>query len=60
MAVILVGFLSFGAASVRSATHQSAEAVAKANARMALMVAIGQLQGETGADRRVTGRADLA
>ncbi|MGE9268342.1 MAG: hypothetical protein ACQKBY_09615 [Verrucomicrobiales bacterium] len=60
MAVILVGFLSFGAAAVRSATHQSAESVAKANARMALMVAIGQLQKEAGPDQRVTASGGLA
>jgi hypothetical protein len=59
LAVIAIGTLSLSAVSLRSSGHGKAQAQADANARMALMIAIGQLQELAGDDRRVTATADL-
>jgi type II secretory pathway pseudopilin PulG len=59
MAVITVGTLSLSVVTLRTGTQDSAKARAQANARMALMVAIGELQRHTGADTRVTAPANI-
>lgn len=59
LTVIAVGLLSLSAVSLRSSGTASAQAIAQANARLAMMIAIGELQKHAGADQRVTGRADI-
>lgn len=60
LTVLAVGLLSLSAVSLRSSSRGDAMAEARANARMALMFAIGELQQLAGPDQRVTATADLA
>ena len=57
--LLTVGLLSLSSVSLRSSVQQGAASTARANARMSLMLAIGELQRQTGADTRVTARADV-
>ncbi len=59
IAILALGLLSLSSVALRSSSHQSADGIARANARMALVVAIAELQKNAGPDQRVTGRADL-
>lgn len=59
LTVIAVGLLSLSAVSLRSTSQGSARAEAQANARLALMLAIGELQKQAGADTRITAPADI-
>lgn len=59
LAVLAVGMLSLSAVSLRSSGHGSALTSARANARMALMIAIGELQKQAGPDQRVTAASSL-
>jgi Tfp pilus assembly protein PilX len=59
LTVIAVGLLSLSSISLRSSGATSAQATARANARMAMMLAIGQLQKSAGRDQSVTGPASL-
>jgi type II secretory pathway pseudopilin PulG len=59
LTVIAVGLLSLASISLRSSSQGSALATARANARMALMLAIGELQKQAGPDQRVSGNASL-
>jgi hypothetical protein len=54
LTVIAVGLLSLSAISLRSSSSQNAQAEARANARLALMIALGELQKHAGPDQRVT------
>lgn len=49
-----IGMLSLSAVELRRSNQAEARSIAKANARMGLMMAMGQLQRELGDDRRVT------
>ena len=59
LALIAVGLLTLSTTSVRSTKLGDAERVARANARMALVLAIGELQKATGDDRRITADASI-
>ncbi len=59
LSVIAVGLLTLSSISLRTSTQGQAMAVAQANARLALMLAIGDLQKSLGSDQRVTAAADI-
>lgn len=56
--ILVAGTQSLATISLRSSKHSSAHLEAQANARMALMLAIGELQKQTGPDQRITVTAD--
>ncbi|WP_193211338.1 hypothetical protein [Luteolibacter marinus] len=58
--VIAVGLLTLSSISLRAASGSTAMATARQNAHMALILAIGDLQKQTGRDQRVTALADIA
>lgn len=59
LVVLAVGLLSLSTISLRSSSSGLAQAEARGNARMAAIMAIGQLQDLTGLDTRVTASAKL-
>jgi len=59
LTVIAVGLLSLSTISLRSSASGEASARAYANARLAVMLAVGELQKEAGDDRRITADASL-
>ncbi|MEM9080246.1 MAG: hypothetical protein AAGC74_06080 [Verrucomicrobiota bacterium] len=54
-----MGLLSLSSVTVRSASQDAAINEARANARLALQLAIGELQKHAGPDQRITARADI-
>lgn len=59
LTVIAVGLLSLSSISLRTSGQSSDMSSARANARMALILAIGELQSTTGPDTRITARASI-
>jgi hypothetical protein len=59
LTVVAVGLLTLSTISLRTVDRESAMAVAKGNARLALMLALGDLQKTTGQDRAITAPASL-
>ncbi|MCW1922434.1 hypothetical protein OKA05_07700 [Luteolibacter arcticus] len=57
--VLVTGLLGLSTISLRSGGRDVHAAQARANARMALVMAIGELQQQAGPDTRVTARADI-
>lgn len=58
LTVVAVGLLTLSAVSLRGASQSGAMQVARANARVSLMLAIGDLQKQLGPDQRITAIAD--
>jgi hypothetical protein len=59
LTVIAVGLLTLSSISLRSSSNATYVATAKSNARLSLMMALGELQRTAGLDTRVTARADI-
>ena len=57
LAILAIGLLSLSSVSLRNSGRDAAMAEARANARMALMLAFGQLQKTIGPDQRISARA---
>ena len=60
LTILALGSLSLSATSLRSSHSQDAQAQAYANARIAVTLALGQLQKYAGDDRRVTADAAIS
>ncbi len=60
LTLVGVAFLSLATLQVKTARSGQYQAEAEANARLALMISIGELQREMGPDQRVSSTADLA
>ncbi len=58
LTIIAVGLLTLSSISLRSSSKGEAAAMARANARLALMMAIGELQKEMGPDSRISAPPD--
>ena len=54
LTVIAVGLLSLSAISLRSSSQSMAQSEARSNAKLALMLAIGELQKTMGPDQRIS------
>ena len=57
LTLVAVGMLGLSAISLRASGQSQAMAVAKANARLGLMMALGELQSALGPDQRVSASA---
>jgi hypothetical protein len=58
LTIIAVALLSLASVTMRSGGHGELQAQARANARLALMMALGDLQKHAGPDTRVTANAN--
>jgi len=59
LTLLAVGLLSLSAVELRRSSNGESRAIAMANARLGLMLALGQLQRELGDDRRITADAAI-
>ncbi|MGB6220539.1 hypothetical protein [Haloferula sp.] len=59
LALLVTGLLSLSTLSLRNSRSSLAQAEAQANARMALMIAIGEVQKHLGPDQRISARGDV-
>jgi hypothetical protein len=58
LTVIAVGLLTLSSISLRASSQGEAMRIARANARLALVLAIGELQTNLGPDARISARAE--
>jgi type II secretory pathway pseudopilin PulG len=59
LTVIAVGLLTLSSISLRASAQTESMATARSNARLAMMMALGELQRTAGPDQRVTAPANL-
>ncbi len=59
LSILALGLLSLSTVSLRSSNASSPAETARANARMAVMLALGELQRTAGDDRRITADASI-
>jgi len=59
LTIIAVGLLSLSAVSLRTGSRDQARMEAQANARLALVIAIGELQKQIGPDERITANGEI-
>jgi hypothetical protein len=59
LTVLAVGLMTLSSVSLRVSSQAAGIGTARANARLALVLAIGELQRQAGIDTRVTARADI-
>ncbi len=59
LALIAIGMLSLSTITLRSSSQGNAMATARGNARMALMIALGEMQRYVGPDRAVTANSEI-
>lgn len=59
ISVLAIGMMGLAAIELRRSTQSTDSAIARANARLALMQAIGQLQRTLGPDQRVSASAEI-
>jgi hypothetical protein len=59
LTLLAVGLLSLSTIALREVSQGEAMATARANARVAFLLALGELQKQAGTDTRVTARADI-
>lgn len=60
LTLLAVGLLTLSSVSLRAATQGNAMAQARGHARLAMILALNQLQKSAGPDQRITAQADLA
>ncbi|OYV04786.1 MAG: hypothetical protein CFE26_15040, partial [Verrucomicrobiales bacterium VVV1] len=58
--ILALGLLNLSTISLRKSGVSTAAATARNNARMAMMLALGELQKHAGQDQRITATADIA
>ncbi len=59
LAILAIGLLSLSSVSLRASSQQQALIEARANARMALAIAIGELQQQLGPDQRISANGSI-
>ena len=59
LTLLVVGLLTLSSISLREVSQGEAIAAARSNARMSLILGLGELQKQAGLDTRVTARADI-
>jgi hypothetical protein len=59
LVIVAVGLLTLSSISLRNASNERWAQEARQNARLALMLAIGELQATTGPDQRITAAAGI-
>ena len=59
LVMVTLGLLSLSAIEIKGSNDNNHQAIAQANARVALMQALGELQKHAGPDQRVTARAAI-
>lgn len=60
LTLVGIGLLSLSAVTLRGSAQANAQRIARDNARMAMIIALGQLQKHAGSDTRITATANIA